>query len=91
MAPRKKKSESKNEVEEIKTEAEVCTEDVCEDCDTKKVETEVEEGDSLIKLRVKHGYRLHVDGKFYNRGSILTVAASKVADQKFKYEVLKDA
>ena len=90
MAKRKKK----NEIEETEItcpEGECVGETGCEDCNTKKTETQASEGDVLVKVRVKHGYRLHVDGKFFNRDSILTVAKSKIADQSQKYEVLKNA
>lgn len=64
--------------------------DGCEDCKTKTVEKVVAPGDTIIKIEVKHGCRVVVDGKFYNRNSILTVAASKVVGQERKYKVLEN-
>ena len=42
----------------------------------------------IITVRVKRGYRLFVDGKFYGYGHVLTVSSDKVADQTQKFEVI---
>lgn len=82
MARKKKK--------EIETDC-GCEENVVLDSEVGTEEETIEETQTEIKIltvRVKRGYRLFVDGKFYGYGNVVTVAADKIADQNQKYEVI---